>query len=103
MPRYQTHVYAYETVTVPPFIDGDEPTTVTRRMQMPGAILDAAPDRGVALKWGRAMYGADFAGIVALDVDCTFCEDSGAVGNAARWTDANAPETAACPRCGVSR
>lgn len=63
-----------------------------------GAIL-IAQDRANAVAMASRLYGRDSAGVERMDVDCTFCEDA-PVYNAARWTSADAPEYAACPRCG---
>lgn len=56
-------------------------------------------DRPAAIQHARALYGVASAGAIALDVECEFCEDQ-PISNAARWTDPEAPVSAACPRCG---
>jgi hypothetical protein len=61
--------------------------------------ITEAETRGEALARCAATYGSERAGVRALDVDCTFCEDR-PTPNAARWTDPAAPKHAPCPRCG---
>lgn len=93
--RYQTFFHRIEKRVSPGWMPEDDPIITTERVRLRGVVIHA-DNHKKACHLGKFLYGSDFSGAQALDVDCQFCHD----GNEA-VTDAFTNNPAPCPRCGT--